>query len=68
MPCPFCRTELADSALVCAECGRDTAIPESLLAERAELLAKRDHLRSELAAASARLAARRRRKSSAEPA
>jgi len=67
MPCPFCRKELPDLALVCAECGRDTAIPESLLAERAELLAKRDGLRSELAMASARLAARRRRKPRDEP-
>ena len=49
MPCPFCRKELPDLALVCAACGRDTAIPESLVAERAELLAKRDALRSELA-------------------
>ena len=67
MPCPFCTKELADMALVCAACGRDTAIPETLIAERAELLAKRDKLRSELATASARLAARRRRKPRAEP-
>ena len=67
MPCPFCRTELPDFALVCAKCGRDTAIPESLLAERVELLAKRDNLLSELATATARLAARRRRKPRAEP-
>lgn len=68
MPCPFCKMELPDLALVCAACGRDAAIPESLLAERAELLAKRDKLRSELAAANARLAARRRGKPRAEPA
>jgi hypothetical protein len=66
MPCPFCRKELADMALVCAACGRDTAIPETLIAERAELLAKRDALRSELVTASDRLAARR-RKPRAEP-
>lgn len=54
-------------ALVCAACGRDIAIPESLIEERAELLAKRDKLLSELAAANARLAARRKRKSRAEP-
>jgi len=66
MPCPFCKKELADMALVCAACGRDTGIPETLIAERAELLAKRDALRSELATASARLAARR-RKPRAEP-
>jgi len=67
MPCPFCKKEMADQALVCGACGRDTAIPESLIAERTELLAKVDALRSELAAASARLAARRRRKPGAEP-
>ena len=68
MPCPFCRTELADFALVCAKCGRDTAIPESLLAERGELLTKRDNLLSELATATARLVARRRRKPPPDPA
>jgi hypothetical protein len=68
MPCPFCNKELQDAALVCAACGRDTAIPESLIAERAELLAKRDDLRSELAKASARLAECRRRKPRAETA
>jgi hypothetical protein len=68
MACPFCKKELADLALVCSACGRDTAIPESLIAERTELLAKRDSLRSELATASARLAARRRRKTRTEPA
>jgi hypothetical protein len=52
---------------VCGACGCDTAIPESLIAERAELRAKSDALRSELAAATARLAARRRRKPGAEP-
>ena len=54
--------------MVCAACGRDTAVPESLIVERAELLAKRDALRAELAEASARLAERRRRKPRAEPA
>ncbi len=68
MPCPFCSKEMPDLALVCPACGRDTAIPESLIAERAELLAKRDALRSELAMANARLAARRRPKPRAEPA
>ena len=63
MRCPFCNAEKDDLTLVCPACGRDTAIPETLLAERAELLAKRDHLRSKLAEASARLAARRRRNS-----
>src|SRR6267378_2024862 len=62
MRCPFCNEEKDDLAPVCATCGRDTAIPESLITERAELLTKRDRLRSELAEANARLAARRRRK------
>ena len=67
MRCPFCHMEKDDLALACAACGRDTAIPESLITERAELLAKRDALRAELARANARLAARRRRKPRAEP-
>jgi hypothetical protein len=62
MRCPFCNEEKDDLALVCATCGRDTAIPESLFTERAELLTKRDRLRSEISEANARLAARRRRK------
>ena len=40
---------------------------EALIAERIELLQKRDALRAELAAATARLAARRGRKPPAEP-
>ena len=67
MPCPFCIKDITEGALVCAACGRDIAIPESLIAERAELLAKRDDLKSELAKANARLAARRGRKPRAEP-
>jgi hypothetical protein len=59
MLCPFCNKDMPDTALVCAACGRDTAIPESLISERTELLAKRDHLKSELAKANARLAVRR---------
>jgi hypothetical protein len=67
MRCPFCNKEKDNLALVCAACGRDIAIPETLIAERAELLAKRDRLRSRLAEANARLAARRRRKPRSEP-
>lgn len=47
-------------ALVCANCSRDIAIPESLRVEHEELLRKRDRLRSELAEALARLSSRRR--------
>lgn len=55
MSCPFCQSDNAPSALVCAACGRDIAVPESLLAERDELLRKRDRLREALAAATAEL-------------
>lgn len=59
MPCPFCHTEKAEEAPVCANCGRDTAVPQALLAERAQLLEKRDRLRAELERAQARLAIKR---------
>ena len=55
MICPFCQNESAQAALVCDSCGRDIAVPKSLLAERDELLRKRDILRQELAVASAEL-------------
>jgi hypothetical protein len=48
MNCPYCRSENADDALVCASCSRDIAIPAPLIAERDELLRKRDLLRDEL--------------------
>jgi hypothetical protein len=48
MNCPYCRCENAKEALVCASCSRDIAVPETLIAERDELLRKRDHLREEL--------------------
>ena len=54
-------------ASVCGACGCDTAIPELLIAERAELLAKGDALRSELATASTRLAAPAGRKPAPSP-
>jgi hypothetical protein len=59
MPCPFCHQEKDEQAPVCANCGRDTAVPPALLDEHAELLQKRDRLRGELEAAQKRLAARR---------
>ena len=37
-----------ESSLVCAACARDIAIPATLIAERDELLRKRDLLRGEL--------------------
>jgi DNA-directed RNA polymerase subunit RPC12/RpoP len=46
--CPYCQSRNADGALVCASCGRDVAVPATLLAERDDLLRKRDQLRHEL--------------------
>jgi hypothetical protein len=68
MQCPFCHSEKDEQASVCATCGRDTAVPKTLLAERAELLRKRDELRSELERAKARLAVKRGRTSRFGPA
>jgi hypothetical protein len=55
MICPFCRKENASNALVCESCSRDIAVPEKLLAERDDLVRKRDILRRELLAARAEL-------------
>jgi len=68
MQCPFCHSEKDEQAPVCANCGRDTAVPPALLTERAELLKKRDRLRAELEQAQSRLAAKRRRLSRSGPA
>ena len=48
MNCPYCRSETEKDALVCAACSRDIAVPATLIAERDELLRKRDALRDEL--------------------
>jgi len=37
-----------EGALVCAACGRDIAVPATLIAERDDLLRKRQELRDEL--------------------
>jgi hypothetical protein len=68
MPCPFCHKEKDEQAPVCASCGRDTAVPDALLAERAQLLEKRDKLRAELERAQARLSTKRGRLSRSRPA
>ena len=68
MHCPFCYSEKDEQAPVCPSCGRDTAVPEALLAERAELLHKRDKLRAELEGAQARLSSKRAKFSRARPA
>ena len=62
MLCLFCQIENAPSAMVCAFCARDIAVPKSLVAERDNLLRKRDLLRQELIAASAELEKLRRGK------
>jgi hypothetical protein len=48
MNCPYCRSENDKDALVCAACARDIAVPLTLIAERDELLRKREALRDEL--------------------
>ena len=53
--CFFCNAEKEEQALVCPACGRDTAIPLPLVAERQALSQKRDRLRTELVEATARL-------------
>ena len=60
MQCPFCHKEKDEHAPVCGSCGRDTAVPQALLDERAELIDMRDKLRAELEQAQARLSTRRR--------
>jgi hypothetical protein len=46
--CPFCTSDNPVNALVCGSCSRDIAIPPSLIAERDDLLRKRDIVREEL--------------------
>ncbi|MBR1127032.1 hypothetical protein [Bradyrhizobium iriomotense] len=46
--CPYCRSGNQEGALVCASCARDIAVPATLIAERDDLLRKRDELRDEL--------------------
>ena len=58
MHCPFCRDEVPEDALVCHSCGRDIAVPPSLLAERDDLLKTRNALLTRLQAAHAELAKR----------
>jgi hypothetical protein len=55
MMCPYCLKENDVKARVCSSCGRDIAVPETLLAERDDLVRKRDVLHSELLAARAAL-------------
>jgi hypothetical protein len=55
MMCPYCLQENDVKARVCSCCGRDIAVPETLLAERDDLVRKRDVLRCELLAARAEI-------------
>lgn len=55
MSCFYCRAENAKEAHVCAACSRDIAIPVTLIAERDDLVRKRDLLRDQLRHARAEL-------------
>jgi hypothetical protein len=57
LQCPFCTQDNAPQATVCRACGRDIAVPAALIAERDELVGKRDRAREELARAKSELAA-----------
>ena len=59
--CPFCAQPVVPQALVCSSCARDIAVPASLIAERDELLLKREAVREELESAKAELETLRRR-------
>jgi len=59
--CPFCAQPVLPNALVCSSCSRDVTIPETLIAERDDLLRKRALASDELAQAKAELEALRRR-------
>jgi hypothetical protein len=48
MNCTYCGSENTQGALVCASCSRDIAVPLTLIAERDELLRKRNLLLDEL--------------------
>jgi hypothetical protein len=48
MKCPYCQSDNVENAFVCASCSRDIAIPATLIAERDDLLNKRERLREEL--------------------
>ena len=62
MMCPFCLRDNVPKALVCVSCSRDIAVPEVLIAERDDLVRKRDLVREQLLAAKAELEVLRRRK------
>ena len=53
--CPFCLQDNVAQAQVCQSCSRDIAVPASLIAERDELVRKRDTVRLELLTVKAEL-------------
>jgi hypothetical protein len=55
MICPYCLRENPEQVLVCLTCSRDIAVPETLIAERDDLIAKRDAAREALQRAMAEL-------------
>jgi hypothetical protein len=55
MNCPYCRSDIAEDAVVCSICTRDIAIPSGLIAERDALRRKRDALLEELRRAQAEM-------------
>ena len=55
MNCPYCQSDIAEDALVCAICARDIAVPSGLIAERDALRRKRDALLDELRRAQAEI-------------
>lgn len=59
--CPFCAQPNEPQALVCSSCSRDIAIPETLIAERDDLVRKRALAGEELAQVQAELGTLRRR-------
>jgi predicted amidophosphoribosyltransferase len=59
MRCPFCAEDVRDDASVCRHCGNDLQIPESLIAENAELKDRVTTLQRELAELQGRLGLRK---------
>lgn len=64
MKCPYCQSDTVEDALVCASCSRDIAVPATLVAERDDLLRKREQLRAELQRARGEIEAIRLRRKS----
>jgi hypothetical protein len=67
MMCPFCANENAVQAVVCGSCARDISAPQSLIAERDDLLRKREMMQQALLAARTELDEFRRLKKRRSP-